>query len=136
RDWSSDVCSSDLWGELHALPLTHETFGTSGIAPIEALFNRGPYPTGGGSGVVNAAGWDLDQSYATESVPSMRMVINLDDWDKSTWQNLTGASGHAFHTHYVDQAEDWAEGNHYPWFYSAEIIGDAAENTLTLESTG
>jgi penicillin amidase len=124
------------WGELHALPLTHETFGTSGIAPIEALFNRGPYPTGGGSGVVNATGWDLDQSYATESVPSMRMVIDLDDWDKSTWQNLTGASGHAFHAHYVDQAEDWAEGNQYPWLYSVETIGDAAEDILTLEATG
>src|SRR5699024_12398627 len=39
------------WGELHALPLTHETFGTSCIAPIEALFIRGTYPTGGGFGV-------------------------------------------------------------------------------------
>ena len=36
------------WGALHALPLENATFGTSGIAPIEMLFNRGPYPVGGG----------------------------------------------------------------------------------------
>ena len=29
-----------------------DTFGSSGIAPIEMLFNRGPFPVGGGSSVV------------------------------------------------------------------------------------
>ncbi|MET0295936.1 MAG: penicillin acylase family protein, partial [Microbacterium sp.] len=47
------------WGALHALPLRSDTFGSSGIAPIEMLFNRGPYPVGGGSSVVNATGWDI-----------------------------------------------------------------------------
>lgn len=120
------------WGELHALPLTHETFGSSGITPIEALFNRGPYATGGGSGVVNATGWELDESYATATVPSMRMVIDLDDWDQSVWHNLTGTSGHTFHSHYVDQADDWAEGTQYPWPYSAETIEQHTEDTLVL----
>ena len=32
------------WGSLHALPLVSDTFGSSGIAPIEVLFNRGPVP--------------------------------------------------------------------------------------------
>lgn len=125
KDWN--------WGELHALKLTHETFGTSGIGVIEALFNRGPYEVGGGSGVVNATGWDMDESYATDTVPSMRMVADLDDWDQSVWQNFTGTSGHAFHKHYVDQAEDWTEGNQYPWSYSTEAIENATETTLTLQ---
>lgn len=120
------------WGELHALPLTHETFGTSGITPVEALFNRGPYETGGGSGVVNATGWDLDAGYATTTVPSLRMVVDVGDWDASTWQNLTGQSGHAFHEHYTDQADGWARGEQYPWAYSAEAVNSAAEETLTL----
>lgn len=121
------------WGDLHALPLTHETFGTSGIAPIEVLFNRGPYPTGGGSGVVNATGWELDESYATVTVPSMRMVLDVSNWDNSVWHNLTGASGHAFHSHYVDQADDWAEGTQYPWRYTAESVDADTVDTLALE---
>ena len=121
------------WGELHALTLRHESFGNSGIAPIEALFNRGPYATGGGSGVVNATGWELDEGYATSTVPSMRMVADLSDWDASVWQNLTGTSGHAFHPNYVDQADDWAQGNQFPWAYSPDAIDDATEDTLVLE---
>lgn len=34
----------------------------------------------------------------------MRMVIDLDDMDASTWNQLTGASGHAFHTNYTDRS--------------------------------
>ena len=120
------------WGELHALPLTHQSFGTSGIAPIEALFNRGPVETGGGSGVVNATGWEMDEGYATTTVPSLRMVVDVGDWDASTWQNLTGQSGHAFHEHYRDQAEDWATGTQYTWGFSPDAVDAAAEDTLTL----
>lgn len=123
------------WGDLHALTLRHESFGNSGIAPIEALFNRGPYPTGGGSGVVNATGWELDEGYATTSVPSMRMVVDLSDWDQSVWQNLTGTSGHAFHRNYVDQADDWAQGKQFPWAYSPEATDDATQAVLVLEPT-
>lgn len=121
------------WGELHALMLTHETFGTSGIGVIEALFNRGPYAVGGGSGVVNATGWEMDESYATDTVPSMRMVADVNDWDQSVWQNFTGTSGHAFHNNYVDQAEDWTHGKQYPWAYSSQAVEAATEATLTLQ---
>lgn len=121
------------WGELHAITLTHGTFGTSGIAPIEWLFNRGPYATPGGSGVVNATGWGLDtESYATTTVPSFRTVMDVSDWDASTWHNLTGSSGHAFHKNYTDQAEGWAKGQQYPWGFSKEATDATANKTLVL----
>ncbi|GAA3934481.1 penicillin acylase family protein [Microbacterium soli] len=120
------------WGELHALTLTSETFGSSGIAPIEMLFNRGPYPVGGGSSVVNATGWRLGRSYATTTVPSMRMVVDLSDFDASTWIHLTGASGHAFHEHYTDQTEDWATGVQQPWPFTPDAVADATVDTLVL----
>ena len=120
------------WGKLHAITLTHGTFGESGIGPIEALFNRGPYEASGGSGVVNATGWALGEGYATSTVPSMRMVIDVSDWDASTWQNLTGQSGHAFHPHYTDQTEGWAKGEQYAWAFTPEAVTAAAKDTLTL----
>uniref|UniRef100_UPI00261227D2 penicillin acylase family protein n=1 Tax=Microbacterium sp. TaxID=51671 RepID=UPI00261227D2 len=124
------------WGNLHALTLTNETFGTSGIAPIESLFNRGPYPASGGASVVNATGWELGGSYATTTVPSMRMVIDLADFDASSWNNLTGASGHAFHRHYTDQTEDWSRGIQTPWAFSTDAVGTAAVDTLVLKPKG
>ena len=120
------------WGKLHAITLTHGTFGSSGIAPLEWLFNRGPYEVSGGSGVVNATGWALDEGYATTNVPSMRMVIDPSNWDASTWIHLTGASGHAFNAHYTDQTSDWAAGVQRPWAFTPDAVAAAAQDTLTL----
>ena len=124
------------WGSLHAITLTNDTFGSSGIGLIEALFNRGPYPVGGGASVVNATGWEIGESYATTTVPSMRMVIDLSDFDASTWNHLTGASGHAFHPHYVDQTENWARGVQTPWAFSADAVDAAVVDTLVLKPKG
>ncbi|MCT1478609.1 penicillin acylase family protein [Microbacterium sp. p3-SID336] len=124
------------WGDLHAITLRSDTFGSSGIAPIEALFNRGPYPVGGGASVVDATGWQLGVSYATTTVPSMRMVVDLDDFDASTWIHLTGASGHAYHEHYVDQTADWASGVQRPWAYTDEAVDAATRDTLVLAPAG
>ncbi|MBS1698539.1 MAG: penicillin acylase family protein [Actinobacteria bacterium] len=124
------------WGDLHAITLTHQTLGTSGIAPIEWMFNRGPYPVGGGSSLVDATGWVLGDSYATTTVPSMRMVVDLSDFDASTWNHLTGASGHAFSPHYTDQAENWSKGVQSPWAFSAKAVAAATVDTLTLKPRG
>lgn len=120
------------WGDLHAITLKNATLGSSGIAPIEALFNRGPYPVGGGPSVVNATGWELGEGYATTTVPSMRMVIDLSDFDASTWNHLTGASGHPFHAHYVDQTENWSRGVQTPWAFTADAVGEATVDRLVL----
>ncbi|WP_194421120.1 penicillin acylase family protein [Microbacterium abyssi] len=127
-----NVSSRWNWGSLHAITLTNETFGSSGIAPIEALFNRGPYPVGGGASVVNATGWMIGESYATTTVPSMRMVIDLADFDASSWNHLTGASGHAFHPHYVDQTDNWAAGIQTVWAYTPDAVDEATVETLVL----
>lgn len=124
------------WGTLHAITLTSSTLGTSGIAPIEALFNRGPYPVGGGPSVVNATGWMIGEGYATTTVPSMRMVVDLSDFDASTWNHLTGASGHAFHPHYVDQTENWTHGKQTPWAFTADAVDKATVDTLLLTPGG
>ncbi|MBM7826263.1 penicillin acylase family protein [Microbacterium aurum] len=121
------------WGDLHAITLTSDTFGSSGIAPIEWLFNRGPFPVGGGSAVVDATGWYLgDGSFATHTVPSMRMTVDLSDIDASRWNHLTGTSGHAFHPNYDDQFADWQQQRQTPWLFTREKVADAATNTLVL----
>lgn len=124
------------WGRLHTLTLTNQSFGQSGVGPIEWLFNRGPYELGGGSSIVNAIGWDAAAGYAVHNVPSLRMVIDLDDLDASRWINLTGASGHAFHPHYDDQAPIWQRGELRDWPFTMEAVQDAASETLQLRPSG
>ena len=57
------------WGDLHTLLLRNATFGKSGIAPIEWLFNRGPAGTSGGDAIVNATGWNARDGYEVDAVP-------------------------------------------------------------------
>ncbi|WP_235940811.1 penicillin acylase family protein [Paramicrobacterium fandaimingii] len=120
------------WGSIHTLTVRNASLGESGIAPVEKIFNRGPYSVGGGSSVVNANGWDAAQGYEVNWVPSMRQVIDMSDFDASTWINLTGSSGHAFHPNYVDQTPLWAAHETLPWAFTAEARADAAEHTLVL----
>jgi len=62
----------------------------------------------------------------------MRMVVDLGDLDRSRWINLTGASGHAFHANYHDQARLWADGRTIPMYSRPDSVRRAAEHTLTL----
>ncbi|HET7327914.1 MAG TPA: penicillin acylase family protein [Nocardioidaceae bacterium] len=124
------------WGHLHQLELVHPSLGTSGIGPVEAIFNIGPVGVGGGDSVVNATGWDASEDFAVDWVPSMRMVVSLDDFDESRWIDLSGASGHAFNAHYADQFELWLDGETLPWAFSPGAVDDAAEDTLTLVPPG
>lgn len=120
------------WGAMHTLTAEHGTLGQSGIGPIEALFNRGPYEAGGGGSVVNANGWDPDQGFEVNWVPSMRMVVDLGNPDDARWINLTGVSGHAFHPHYDDMSPLWAAGETVPWFATRSAVEEAAVDTLVL----
>jgi len=120
------------WGALHNLTLQHGTLGASGIAPIEMLFNRGPIDTAGGGGIVNATGWTPSEGFEVTWVPSMRQVVDLANFDNSTWVNLTGNSGHAFNPHYADQVDAWQSGAQFPWAWSAAAVAQSSEATLRL----
>lgn len=120
------------WGEMHTLTLTHGTFGSSGIGPLERLFNRGPLELSGGSDVVNATGWSAASGYEVTWVPSMRMVVDVGDLDAGRWINLTGQSGRPFHRHYVDQAELWRDGETIPMTFSLPATRAIAVEELTL----
>lgn len=120
------------WGKIHTLEITNASFGKSGIAPLEWLFNRGPYELAGGSSVIDAVGWDATIGYTVNWVPSMRQVVSLADWDDSTWLNLTGNSGHAFHPNYDDQTALWQHQETRPWPFSLAAVRASATDTLRL----
>ena len=120
------------WGAMHTLTLTHGTFGESGIAPVERLFNRGPFELGGGSDIVNATGWTASMGYEVNWVPSMRMVVDMGDLDAGRWIHISGQSGRPFHRHYTDQAELWQSGETIPLTLSLDAARSTAVDQLTL----
>lgn len=120
------------WGRLHQLNLENQTLGTEGPGIVKTLLNRGPWNLGGGEAAVNATGWNAAGGYEVMWVPSMRMVVNVGDWDKSRWINLTGASGHAYSPNYTDQTEKWAKGELIDWSFSSRAVEESTGDTLTL----
>ncbi|MER6048058.1 penicillin acylase family protein [Streptomyces sp. NPDC001793] len=120
------------WGRLHQMDLKNQTLGKDGPGFLQDLLNRGPWNLGGGEAAVDATGWNASGGYQVTWVPSMRMVVNLADLDKSRWINLTGASGHAYHAHYYDQTDKWAKGELLPWAFSEDAVKTAGKDTLTL----
>jgi penicillin amidase len=122
------------WGDLHTLTLVNQTLGMSDIPPIEALFNRGPYRASGGSGIVNATGWDAadDPPYVIGSLPSMRMIVDLSDLSNSLSIHTTGQSGHAFNVHYIDMTDMWRNIQYHPMLLDREQVEGDVEGHLQL----
>jgi penicillin amidase len=134
------------WGRLHQLTFKHQVLGGEDVPGIVAkLFNRGPIDMPGGSAIVDANGWNAacttadppeacgpGQGYGVDWAPSMRMVVDLSDLDRSRWVNQTGNSGHAFDDHYNDQSEAWAKNELFDWPFSEKAVRDAGGDELTL----
>ncbi|MER7669468.1 penicillin acylase family protein [Kitasatospora sp. NPDC096128] len=124
------------WGRLHKLELREQTLGTddSSIASgvVHKLLNRGPYRLSGGSAAVDAAGWNAAAGYQVDWIPSMRMVVDLNDLDSSRWVNVGGASGHAFHQNYNDQTDLWLKGKLLTWAYTPDAVEKATKHKLVL----
>ncbi|KUN87822.1 penicillin amidase [Streptomyces bungoensis] len=121
------------WGRLHRLFLKNQTLGTEGPGILQYVLNRGPWKLSGGEATVDATGWNAAGGYGVVWVPSMRMVVNLADLDKSRWINLTGASGHAYSAHYTDQTDKWAKGELLPWSFSDKAVDRSTSDTLVLK---
>jgi len=96
------------WGTLHTATFRNQTLGKSGIAPIESLFNRGPFPVAGSASLVDATSYRASKDTFTVAwLPSMRMIVDLSDFSQSRFVNTTGQSGHPYSSHYADMIPLW-----------------------------
>ncbi|MCX7939176.1 MAG: penicillin acylase family protein, partial [Thermoflexales bacterium] len=120
------------WGRAHQVIFRNLTLGRSGVAPIEALFNRGPFPVSGASAAVNNNGY-RDESFAVTSGPSWRLIADLADLRRSLAIHTTGQSGHAFHPHYDDMIPLWLEGHYNLLLWQREDVLQHAAATLVLQ---
>jgi len=117
-----------FWGDLHT-----RTFSSNlGIGPLSLIFNRGPYPTNGGSNMINNTAWNEVDGYDVVMLPSMRMIVDLSNLENSLTVLTTGQSGHAFHPHYIDMADLWGNNLLHPMLWTREQVEATSESILTL----
>jgi penicillin amidase len=125
------------WGDLHTVTFHNQSLGTSGVAPIEAIFNRGPFATSGGNSIVNATSWDGSETdpvkaYQVTWLPSERMIVDFSNLAASLSLNTTGESGHAFHPNYDDQIDLWRTIQYHPMLWDRTQVESAAKDHLVL----
>ncbi|HEC22225.1 MAG TPA: penicillin acylase family protein [Chloroflexi bacterium] len=120
------------WGDVHTATFANQTFGESGIGPIEAIFNRGPVAASGGTSIVNATSWSVDEPFLVNSVPSMRQIIDLGDLTNSRMMHTTGQSGHPGHRHYDDFIDPWRFIEYHPTLWDRAEVEASARELLTL----
>ncbi len=114
------------WGQLHQM-----LFRSPVAAVAEKGFAVGPFAMGGDSSTPmhtspRVADWRVTAG------ASVRLVMDVGDWDKSLCINTPGQSGDPASLHYADLAALWAKGGYVPLLFSPAAVEAAAETVIEL----
>ncbi|HVU14718.1 MAG TPA: penicillin acylase family protein [Phototrophicaceae bacterium] len=125
------------WGKLHTATFVSNPLGMSGIDLIEKLVNRGPVAVSGSTDTVNATGWDPSSgNFDTQSLPSMRMIVDVSNFDNSVTMDTTGQSGNPGSPHYDDMIDNWRTIQYHPMLWSRTKVEAATVDRLVLNPAG
>jgi penicillin amidase len=97
------------WGKVHFIEHPHPV---GKKAPLDKVFNVGPYSASGGEEVINKMAFTLNPEgiYTSRSGPAMRILLDFNDLGNSVSINPTGQSGNFMNPHYQDQAKMYVDG--------------------------
>lgn len=123
------------WGTMHTADFIASPLG-QGVDPqldpmLNSLFNV-HVEASGGSAIVNATGYDAAEGFALVSLPSMRQISIVGDWDTSLRTNTLGQSGRPNSRHFKDQVDMWRFIEYHPEWFSREAVEADAEATWEL----
>ncbi|RKK05594.1 penicillin acylase family protein [Pseudoroseomonas wenyumeiae] len=110
------------WGKLHHGYFQH---ALSGLPDAPAHLDVGPLPVGGSASTPMHTGYRPSDFRAMYGA-SVRLVMDVGEWDKSIAINAPGQSGDPRSPHYADLAPSWSRGAYVPLLYSREAV-DAME---------
>ena len=107
------VLGTDLdqwsWGKIHTLTLRHPLDRSKILA---SLFSIGPFSSPGDGVTINMGFYRHSNPFRQVVGPSLRIIIDLGDWNRSRFILPSGQSGHLFSPHYRDQTGLWRAGNY------------------------
>lgn len=99
------------YGNDHKLHITHPV--GHHLPLVGRYFDLGPVPLSGSATTIKKA--ETVMGYLIG--PSMRMVMDLADWDHSLANLVAGQSGHVLSRHYKDQWEAYLAGRSFPMYF-------------------
>jgi len=125
-----DDPSTWAWGRLHHGYFEHP------LSPLaehhqRAALDVGPLPKGGSASTVMHAAY-RPSDFRVVTGASVRLLMDVGNWDASLCINAPGQSGDSRSDHYSDLSSLWAQGSYVPLLFSAEAIDAAAEQRIKL----
>ena len=119
------------WGRARPAMLKHPLGRVSLLAGI---FNIGPFQCPGDGNTVAQAGTFGDDPLAAPGVvPSLRMILDVGDWDRSLFSLPGGQSGNPLSPHYKDLFPLWLRGAGVPIAWTDAAVKAATVETLLLK---
>lgn len=128
--WGGADVRAWRWGNLHQVVHPHPL----GISPeLRALYDTGPYPTGGGSSIVRAAGHGLTAPFTVTSGSTYRFMADLSRPDHLQSVQTLGQSAHLGSPHYRDQTALWLANDYHPfWMSEADVLAHLESEVVIL----
>lgn len=118
------------WGRVRRATL-HHPLGER--RPLDRVFNLGPWPCGGDPNTVSQAGSPvLEPDSSPLAMPTLRMAVEVGDWDNTRFVLAGGQSGNPLSSHYDDLFEVWRRGGGAPIAWSPGAVAAATVATLRL----
>ena len=130
RDRYGDDRGAWAWGRVRSLILRHPA-GERRI--LHGIFNRGPFPLGGDGNTISQGAPSLDDPTAgPAAIPSLRMAIDVGEWESSRFSLPGGQSGNPASPHYDDILPLWLRGEGVPIAWEPDSIRGSAVDELRL----
>lgn len=120
--------SSWSWGRLLRLDLRHPLHSLAG-----ARWSLDTIGVGGSTSTINYASY-YSSDFSVTGGPSVRMIIDVGDWDESLFINNPGQSGVPTSPHYADLMTSWKQGEYKPLLYSKKKVDEATSSRIILRS--
>jgi len=118
------------WGHIRPLTLRHPV---GERAPLDQVFNLGPFPWGGDANTVGAASAPPSNPTTNPlTIASLRMVVDVGNWEENRFALPGGQSGNPLSPHYADLLPLWQRGEGVPIAWSPEEVARVARSTLRL----
>jgi penicillin G amidase len=118
------------WGKLQ-YNLSEHPFAAIVDDATRARINVGPIEKNGSAFVPDASGYRVSD-FRQMGGPSVRVVIDVGNWDNSKAVNHPGQSGDPHSPHYRDLAQMWRNGQYFPLLYSRTAVENATEKRIKL----
>lgn len=110
------------WDALHKLHFEHMLGSAAPL--LDRLFDRGPFPWGGGNATLGRARYNYNEPFVARAGAHARVVVELSRPIRARAIIPGGQSGHPMSPHYDDQFDAFLAGELHPLADAPEVVGE------------